>query len=300
MKIENKLIKYFAVGVSVAMSVLSLNSKEASAEEQGDLLRQMIRPIADPINFEDPRIINEIHPFFVYHDLNDDFVTGGGQVTAWAAQIRIALTEDLALIANKDGYLNLQADEVLNDASGSLNLEGGLKYAIYKDAAEGEIVSAGVKYQAATGDPDIFQGQGDGIITPFVSAAAYLGGINVMGSTELRIAVNDDDSSFWDVNFHANYPIGDFYPLVELSMFHVYDAGNRLPLPGEGADVLNLGASGADGDTTVNLSVGARYRLCPNSDIGVSYTFPLDEDQDVFGTRWTTDLVVSWYDWTLF
>lgn len=298
------MIKKFARIVKFSASAaaaLALSSAHAVADEgSANKLDNMISPITNPINFEDPRISTEVRPLYVYHDVNDDFITTGGEVQAVAAQARIALTDRLALIATKDGALRLRSDEVLADQSGALNLEGGLKYAAYMNKEDGQIVSLGLKYQAATGSPRIFQGQGEGLIIPFVSAAAAVGPVNVIGETQLRDAVSDTDSSFWDVSLHADYPIENFYPTVELNMFHVYEGGDRLPLPGEGADVLDIGASGAAGDTTVNMAVGLRYRLCKYADFGVGYEFPLTSGDDVFGQRMVVDFIVKAPDWTLF
>ncbi|MCB0360513.1 MAG: hypothetical protein KDD44_12780, partial [Bdellovibrionales bacterium] len=266
--------------------------------ETPNALDNMISPITNPLQFEDPRITTEVRPAYVYHGLDNDFVTQGGDVQLWAAQARIAITDRLGLIATKDGYLEINGDEVVTDANGSANLAGGLKYAVVMDEAAGEILTLGLRMEIPTGDPEVFQGQGDGILAPMVSGAMALGDFNVMGFTQLRLALDDDDSTFWDTSLHVDYPIGNFYPVVELHMFHVADAGNRIGLEGEGADVINFGSSGADGDTTLNMGVGARYRICKSLDVGVGYEFPLTNDEDVFGWRLTTDLIAR-IDWTL-
>lgn len=261
----------------------------ASADSQLDA---MISPVTNPINFEDPRIQTEVRPIYAYHKLNEDFITGGGDVRVIAAQARLALTDDLAFIATKDGYFDINSDQVLDDSDGAANLEAGFKYALLQDHDKGQIVTAGLRYQLATGSPDVFQGQGDGIITPLISAAAKIGDFNVVGSTELRLAVNSDDSTFWDLSAHVDRPIDDFFPLVELNMYHVVDTGSRIGLEGEGADVINFGSSLADGTTVVTLGAGARYRVCENVDLGAAYEAALTDGDDVFDWRVTTDAVI--------
>lgn len=259
---------------------------------------KMISPISNPINFEDPRITTELRPFYAFHELNNDFVTEGGQVQAWAAQARIAITERLGFIAVKDGYIENQYDAVLDDDGGALNLEAGLKYAFYK--TEHTIISGGLKYQIASGSPDIFQGRGDGIITPFITGGTHVGGFNFIGMTQVRAAVNGDDSSFWDLSLHADYPLLEqLFPTLELNLFHVYNGGDRTMLPGEGADLLNIGANGADGDTTVNLAVGTRYRFCDWIDGGIAFEFPLTNGEDVFGERLYVDVIFKALNWNL-
>lgn len=261
----------------------------ATADSQ---LNAMISPVTNPINFEDPRIQTEIRPIYAYHKLSEDFVTGGGDVRVIAAQARLAITDDLAFIATKDGYFDINADEVLDDSNGAANLEAGFKYALLQDHAKGQIITGGLRYQLATGSPDVFQGQGDGIITPLISAATNVEGFNIITSTELRLALDNDDSTFWDLSAHLDRPIGKLFPLVELNMYHVVDAGGRIGLEGEGADVINFGSSLADGTTVVTMGMGARYRVCENFDLGAAYETALTDGDDVFDWRITTDAII--------
>ena len=63
-----------------------------------------VMPVGNFTYFEDPFITTDIRLMYVYHEIPDDSVLRGGQVHAVAVQIRVALTERLALIATKDGY----------------------------------------------------------------------------------------------------------------------------------------------------------------------------------------------------
>ena len=102
-------------------------------------------------------------------------------------QARFALTDRLALIATKDGYVQINADRGIDDANGSANLAGGLQYAVLKDSDAGQILSLGLRYEAATGSPDVFQGNGDGLIQPHISGGLALEEVNLMGYSDLRI-----------------------------------------------------------------------------------------------------------------
>ncbi|MCB0343597.1 MAG: hypothetical protein KDD66_00695 [Bdellovibrionales bacterium] len=266
---------------------------------EGSRLDGMISPINNPLVFEDPRITTEVRPAYVYHDLDSDFATGGGSVQLIAAQARLALTDRLGLIATKDGYLIIKPDQVLPDTEGSANLEAGLKYAFYVDEDAGSIATAGLRYQIATGDPEVFQGEGDGLISPFLSGAMAAGDFNLMGFTQLRLPFNSDDSTFWDVSFHADYPIGNLYPVFEANFFHVLSEGERIPITGEGADVINFGASDLDGKSTLNLGVGLRYRFAKWLDGGVGWEFDVLNNDDVYGWRITTDLIFK-FDFVCF
>lgn len=120
----------------------------------------------------------------------------------YALQLRYAVDERLAIIATKDGIVDMKPDAVLNDESGLANLAGGVKYAFYKDGEAGSIGTVGLRYEAPTGAKRVLMGRGDGSINPFVTGAWALGcddtPLNVVGATGLRLAFDDKDSSFWD------------------------------------------------------------------------------------------------------
>lgn len=275
-----------AVGLMAALSPLTANA------EHGSALDHMISPVTNPTIFEDPRPSTEIRPIFVYHKLPAEFLTGSGDAQLWAVQARFKVNDRLGIIATKDGYLQLNHDAVLPDEEGSMNLAGGLKYAFVRDDADGVIATAGLRYELASGHPRVFQGIGDGLIIPSLSAGINLDAVNLLGHTQLRLPLDNSDSAFWDLSLHADVPVGNFYPLVELNLVHVTDAGDRLPIPSEGFDVINFGASESNGGTVVVAGVGARYRICEDSlDAGVAYEFALTDREDVFDWRVTSDLI---------
>jgi len=160
----------------------------------------------------------------------------------------------------------------------------------------------------------VFQGHGDGVFNPFLSAGwgvenlAGIGDLHVLGYTAVRVPVSGDDSTFFDLSLHADYGIhigpeswGPIYPLVELNWVQVLDGGHRLPLDQEGFDFFNFGSSEAGGKGVVTMAVGLRYRIFDNLaqilgrnlgvDIGAAYEAPVTDRQDLFGWRVTTDLI---------
>ena len=136
-------------------------------------------------------------------------------------------------------------------------------------------------------------GEGDGEVNPFVSGAVALGDFNLMAATGMRIRVDADDSSFWDLDVHLDYELGSFYPFVEFGLIHVLAAGNRLPIQGEGQDLFNFGSSDSDNETLVTATGGLRYRLTKDIDIGISYQIPLTTGagSNIIDYRWNTDLI---------
>lgn len=262
-----------------------------SISAQAQRLEKMISPISNFVNFEDPRPISELRFHYARHAFQDDFVTAGGNVQVYALQARYAVDDRLAIIATKDGIVDFNPDATLPKDEGLANLEAGVKYAVLKDDAAGNIVSVAMRYEAPTGDEEVLQGTGDGMLHPSVSGAWALTDYSTfMASSDMRIAIDSDDSSFWEFDFHLDTrtetKAGDFYPLLELNVIQVIDAGDRLPIPDEGVEVFNLGASDADGKTIVTGTAGLRWRACEAFDLGAGYQFPLTDGAGTRAVDW--------------
>lgn len=266
-------------------------SLACAATASADRLDDMISPISHPTLFEDPRQLTEIRPLYAYHELDNDFVTEGGNAQVLAAQIRAKISDDFSIIAVKDGIVRLQPDAAVSDNTGFANVAAGLKYSVYRTTDA--VTSLGLTYEAPIGNRDVLQGQGDGIINPFVSSGWTYGNWNFIAHSGFRLRVDNEDSSFYDFNLHTSYKVGNFYPLVELGIVHVMQDGKRLPIKDEGQDFFNLGSTGAQGETMSTLAVGGRYRIAKNVDVGAAWQFPLDrsEGSRILDYRLQTDLI---------
>jgi hypothetical protein len=197
-----------------------------------------------------------------------------------------------ALIATKDGYVDFNPTG-LPDQTGFANLGLGLKYAFYE--SDNSIATFGLRYEAPTGNRDVFQGNGDGQVNPFVSAGVALENLNIIAGTGFRLPINNDDSTFFDFDLHVDFPVGNFYPTLELNVVHTIDGGGRLPIADEGQDIFNFGSINADGKTLVTAAAGFRYRVCSDIDFGVAYQVPLTNGAGSNITDWrvTADMIYS-------
>lgn len=284
------------IGENMKKLFLALLSISAIANNaSADRLSDMVSPVTNPVNFEDPRTQTEARPIYIYHKLGEDFVTQGGDIRGYALQLRYAVNERLGITAHKDGYVDFNPDAVLNDDEGFANLAAGVKYAFYRDAESGQILTAGLRYEVPTGDNEVFHGRGSGVISPFLSGAMNMGGFNLMGYTSVRQALDNSDSSFYDFSLHADYPIGSFYPTMEVNVFHVIDAGNRLGIADEGQDFFNFGSSNSDGITMVTMGLGGRYKISDKITYGLAYEFPLTNGEGSNVTDWrvTSDFTIG-------
>jgi hypothetical protein len=267
--------KFVYVGALVA-----LGSQYAVAET----LQDMISPVTHPTTFEDPRHSTELRPLFIYHELDDKFASGGGDIQIYALQARFKISEDLSIIATKDGIVDANPDSNIDGETGIANLAVGAKYSFFRE--ENAILTGGLRYEIPLGDEDVFQGQGNGAINPFFSYGISCGDVNLMAGTGLRVRTGGNDSSFWDTDLHADYKIGNFYPLLEANLVHVFNDGNRIKMADEGEDFFNFGADGAAGENILTMAAGARYRVTDDIDIGAAYQFPLD--------RSTGSRIIDW------
>lgn len=283
------LARLTVLGIAVCSPLLVANADNSASQ-----LDKLSSPVGHPLVFEDPRISTELRPAYAHHRIQKGFVTQGGTVNYYALQARFALDDRWAIIATKDGYIDFNPDAALSDEEGWANITAGAKYAFYVDDAAGSIATVGLRYEAPWGSDEVFQGEGDGVINPFLSAATILGPVNIMANTGVRVPFDDADSSFFDANLAVTYPIAErFFPSFELNVVHVLEGGKRLPIADEGFDLFNFGSSEADGETTVLGAAALRVRLMDNLDWGVAYQFPMTSGSGSNLTQWrvTTDFI---------
>jgi hypothetical protein len=252
-----------------------------------------ISPVANPIFAEDPVIRTEIRPIFAYHRIDDGFITGGGDATLWALQLRFAITERLAFIATQDGYFNINLDNGAN-LDGWMDLAAGFKYALIDDKENQFILTPGFTFHIPTGNEEVFQGRGDGEWNLFVSAEKGFGKAHLQGNVGFRIP-NDSNqqSTILHYGLMLDYHVHDlFIPFIQANGFTVVSEGNNLPLDSEGYDVINFGSSKASGTTQMTLGGGFRSRLTKNLDFGVAYEKAVISPEGLTDDRFTFDFSI--------
>jgi len=270
------------------------------------------RPITNPTLFDLPVTRTQVHPIVIFHRLPDHINTVlgdipvGGEVMVYALQFEYAFNDSWSLIATKDGYIDINADNTLSNESGWANLAAGVKWNFLKQQTWTSALS--LVYEAPTGNRSVFQGEGDGTIIPAISSLWMPGKFQINDTIGLRLPLdNDTESTFLYASMHIDYAVTDkFFPMVELNWFHVLDAGDGgkryndqvggfVPAVArfEGGDVFNLGASNAtDNRNFVSLGVGFRYRALDNLDLGFAYELPLTNDSNsLMKDRFTLDAV---------
>lgn len=133
------------------------------------------KPIVHPYLFEDPFVTTGAYAYYLYHEFPDRSALQGGEAHVAALQIRVALTDKIALIATKDGYVwKRPGNALLDDTQGWMNIAFGLKGILYEAEDTPFIVSGILRYETDSGSTDTFQGHGDGQFLPSLAAASTL------------------------------------------------------------------------------------------------------------------------------
>lgn len=267
-------------------------------------LDDTISPVANPIYFEDPNITSEVRPVYMYHMLPDtfDFAGGhvplGGQVQVMAVQARYALTDRLALIATKDGYIEFQPDHTLAHHYGWGDVAAGLKYALVDDRDLQLLVTPGLTVTVPTGSTDVWQGRGSGDENIFVSAEKGFDKFHLTGNVGVIIP-NDFSQNTAQLHYslQLDYHLCQYFiPFFVANGYTILSDGSQkllgaVPLNTEGYDLINFGSTQASGTTQFTVGGGFRSRLVKNVDVGVSYEAGVVDPVGIFDSRVTADLI---------
>ncbi len=265
----------------------------AKLEAAVDWKDHTISPVSDPILFEDAIIRTEIRPVAGFQRIDDDFITQGGDLQIYGIQLRYAVTDRLALIGTKGGYMEVQP-EVGPDLGGWANVSVGAKYALIDDKDNAFILTPGLTYDIPLGEEEIFNGTGDGIFNAFVSTQKGFGDFHIQANAGLLIPVDDEaNSTILHYHLQADYYVCRlFIPFVVAHGYSVVSEGNAIPLGSEGYDIVNFGSSRADSVTQVVVGAGFRSRLTDSVDFGFAYEKAVATPEGLLDDRFTVDFSI--------
>lgn len=266
--------------------VLFTDPDPAAAAQPAE--QQFVHPITSPYFHENSFITSDVRAWYIYHQFPDTVL--GGDVHVAAAQIRLALTDRLQLVAYKDGYAWF--DDTVVGSDGWMDIAAGLKYNFYRDVESQLNFSAGVGYEFDLGHTRVLQD--DQEMRLWVSGdkgfdELHLGfTFNYFIPTDGEDAFGDSDRLSW--HLHADYYVTEWFsPVIELNGYHTINNGDTAPLGFTGVDVANLG--GGQGQDVVTMGIGGELRVLNGVAIRAAYEFPLTDNTDLFGDRLTLSLV---------
>lgn len=260
--------------------------------QNSDWKEDAVSPVTNPIFFEDPHVHTEIRPIFAWHNIGEDLGTDGS-AQLYAIQARWAVTDRLAIIATKDGYINMDPDAGLPDTGGWADIAAGVKYAIIDNREAQFIVTPGLTIELPTGNSRVFQGNGDGTWNPFVSVGKGFGNLRFLANFG-GIIPNNGNEETAQLHYSAQVDYTTcryFIPFVSWNAFTVLSEGEGLGVDFEGFDLFNFGSTKASGYTQSVLGVGFRSRVLDKLDFGFAYEFPISEPEGIFGDRFTVDFI---------
>ncbi len=257
-----------------------------------------IGPISNPILSKDPRSLTEARALFIHNVVDASNPVGLDTFQAYALQVRLALTERLAFIADKDGYAVLN-DRMGDSNDGWLNVAAGLKYAFVRDVEQQMLLTGGFMYEIPNGEADVFQGQGDGLFTVFSTFGKEVAQHNhFLATVGYQFPLDgNQNASFWYTSLHVDRHIGrGFYPLLELNWFH-YTSGGDRGIPGaigDGDGLINIGTDDLSGNDLVTMAVGLKAVRTRHCEIGTAWEFPLSPRHDLINNRLTVELILRY------
>ena len=252
-----------------------------------------VSPMTNPVYFEDPRNVSEVRAIFLNNTIPS--ALGGNQAQLYAAQVRAALTENLSLVAAKDGYIVSQ-NPLLED--GFADVSVGLKYLAFKNVASQTLASVGFAYSLPIGSTQALQGRCDGEFNLYATGGTeILPNIHYVTTSGFRLPSNaNQGNQIWYWSNHLDWQIGGskWYLFTEENWYHYMSGANALPLPVGGMDLFNLGATGIGGQNTVTGAYGLKYKPRPNIETGICYEIPYSQRHDIMQNRLTVDLIIRY------
>lgn len=267
--------------------------------QSDDAFPGFIGPISNPVLSKDPRSLTEARFLFINNEIDPANPLGAGSFQAFGLEARVALTDRLTLIADKDGYLLFRPAVAAARADGWLNINAGLKYTLVRDVENQFLVDAGFMFEPPTGEAKVFQRPSDGIFTAFVGGGKeFWGCSHLLGTVGYQFPVNSNlNSSFFYTSIHLDRQLfGWLYPLVEANWFHYTSGGNHglPPALGEVDGLVNLGTSGVGGNDLVTTAVGLKAKINCHLETGAAWEVPVSNRHDFINNRLTFEMIVRY------
>ncbi len=254
-----------------------------------------VMPVSNPVWSIDPRSLTYVRGVFVNQMIDSQTpVLGAGDLQVYALQLGIALNERLSFIAIKDGYNTLQTRGIGN-STGWADIGLGVKYVLIRDVENQFLLSGGLVYEATNGSTRVFQGNGDGVWTPYLSVGKQIGCGHLIASSGFHFPGDtaEESTSFY-YSIHYDRPVTNkLSAIAELNGIVYTKSGQALPLSIEGGDWINLGSSSVAGNNVVTTAFGANYRLNQCLSVAGVWEFPISNRKDLLDSRTTVTLTLQ-------
>lgn len=270
-------------------TLLSFNSDTA--------FPRFIGPSTNPILAKDPRSLSEARILGVYNWAPTDHPWDGNLAQSYLLQIRVALDKRWSVFMDKSGYSSIE-----RGADGSVdgwnNLAFGGKYVLVRDVENQFLVSAGLQYEAATGESNAYQRPSDGNLTVFASAGQEFWCFwHALGNVGARIPMSGKTSGLFYGQIHIDRELmGWLYPLIEFNYYHITSEGSETPTVnlGQGDGLFDWSMPGTVGSDLITIALGVKAKWNRNVEVGVTYERPLSETPRVQEHRVVAEVLLRY------
>jgi hypothetical protein len=234
--------------------------------------------MSNPLFAIDPRALTVMYPIFEATWTKAFPALPGGNIQLYGAGLNAALSDRLCVGLNQGGY----AVSHFSDKSreGWLNLGGFVQYTLLEDVPNQFLLTAGLHWEAPTGEADVFQGHGPAKLAPYVTVGKECGDYHVLATTGYLFPTGSEPLSnlfYGTVHFDRRLG-GGFYPLVEFNWaYHTTRVDLNVPLIPEFFSFGNFEGSG----NIVSLAAGFNAVLRPNRlELGAVYITSIAAQND--------------------
>jgi len=270
-------------------TLLSFNSDTA--------FPRFIGPSSNPLLAKDPRSLSEARLLGVLNWAPTDHPWDGNLAESYLLQVRVAIDKRWSVFMDKSGYsfINQGAN---GSVDGWNNLAFGGKYVLIRDVENQFLLSAGLQYEAPTGESSVYQRPSDGSLTAFVSAGQEFWCFwHAIGNVGARIPMSDKTSGLFYGQVHLDREcMGWLYPLVECNYYRITSDGNGTPAInlGQGDALLDWSMPGTVGSDLVTVAVGMKAKCNRNLEVGITYERPLTDTSRVLEHRIVAELILRY------
>ena len=251
--------------------------------------QKTVRPLTAPYFHEDSFVTTDVRAWYLNHELSEL----DGNVEVYALQVRVALTDNIQLLAYKDGYANFSDDITGGGDEGWEDLGLGIKWALFQDIGSQLFVAVGAGYEFGVGDDQVFQDTDEYRL--WISANKGFDRLHFGATANYIFADSKYDgiagnADMLTLHLHADYYVNKWFsPVVELNGYFVQEANSNIPF--SGVDVASV--NGGEDNDTITYALGFEVRPLDESlGLRTAYETQLNNSEDsLFGYRWTFSAV---------
>jgi hypothetical protein len=246
--------------------------------------------LSSPGTAIDPRALTQLWPVFgsIWTTAFPPLLTADFQL--YGAGLSVALSDRLSFGLSKGGYAVAHYE---HDRDGWLNLGGFFQYTLIRDVPDQFLFTAGIQWEAPTGESSVFQGHGPAYLAPYVTAGKEFGDFHILSTVGFQFAAQggtDTTNMFYGTVHFDRRTFGWLYPLVEFNweaLTSTFDASR--PTRRGFIDFGTVNATGA----LLTVAPGFNAVLVPDRlEIGIIYETPIASERNLHFQEVLTKMII--------